>query len=258
VIQAVKAGVPPPSMVPLTGQERAWTSPLWYTPSAEARKNAPADLIVADLKAKGATQLGDVQLKALIVRKAFSVRSNVTGDQVNQDFTSEGNTTIFHVDRYTNVPRGYGTVPRDGYRGTTIPYKIENGKLIMLRPQGPYSFTVYNLGDTYYGARSNEFGYANYEMIPSPQCVLNPLTAMLNQFSIELGPHRTAEATNRPHPEGRGPQLQELKNNTSLKPLEKVEQLKQISGSIVDKINPILNPPHSRNSRSFAEMCDGG
>ena len=46
---------------------------------------------------------------------------------------------------------------------------------------------MYKLGDTYYIARSNEFGYANYEIIPTPQIVLNPLTAMINQFSIELG-----------------------------------------------------------------------
>ena len=37
--------------------------------------------------------------------------------------------------------------------------------------QDPFAVTIYKLGDTYYGARSNEFGYANYEIIPTPQFV---------------------------------------------------------------------------------------
>ena len=41
----------------------------------------------------------------------------------------------------------------------------------------PFEITVYKLGDKYYGARSNEFGYANYEIIP-PIKELNPLTVL--------------------------------------------------------------------------------
>lgn len=36
------------------------------------------------------------------------------------------------------------------------------------RPPSSVKRTVYKLGDKYYGARSNEFGYANYEIIPAP------------------------------------------------------------------------------------------
>ena len=38
----------------------------------------------------------------------------------------------------------------------------------------PIEVTAYKLGDKYYGARSNEFGYVNYEIIPAiPE--VNPL-----------------------------------------------------------------------------------
>jgi hypothetical protein len=41
----------------------------------------------------------------------------------------------------------------------------------------PFEVTVYKLGDKYYGARGNEFGYANYEIVP-PIKELNPLDVL--------------------------------------------------------------------------------
>ena len=180
------------------------SSPIWYTPSADARKNAPAGMTVTDLKAKGATQLGDAQLKALIVGKAFWVRNNATGEQFSVAYTAEGNSNVWHIGHNATIPSYVGNPVRNGYEGVTTPYKIEGGKVVTSTSQAPYSMTIYKLGDTYYGARSNEFGYANYEIIPSPQFVLNPLTATLNTLSIELGLNEQQKQQISPIPARRG------------------------------------------------------
>jgi len=119
--------------------------------------------------------------------------------------------------------------------------------------QDPYSMTIYKLGDTYYGARSNEFGYANYEMIPSPQFVLNPIKAMLNQFSLELGLTQEQRQQIFPVVQQEVPKLEALKKNTSLKPTEKLEQLKLIADDLDGKITPLLNADQQKKFQEIRE-----
>ena len=123
--------------------------------------------------------------------------------------------------------------------------------------QEPYAVTIYKLGDTYYGARSNEFGYANYEIIPSPQFVLNPLTAMLNPFSIELGLNEQQKQQILPFLQDEAKQLGALKKNTSLKPLEKLEQLKQIATKSMPRSRLSWISSNSRSSRPSAKSIGG-
>jgi hypothetical protein len=240
-------------VVPLTGQERAWTSPIWYTPSAEARKLAPAGTTVADLKKKGAGALNDAQLKALIAGKAFWVQNNVTGEQHSVSFTAEGHMTTWHVGRYAEIPSGFGNLMREGYEGTTAPYRIEGGKLITFVSQDPYAVTIYKLGNAYYGARSNEFGFANYEIIPTPQIVINPLSSLSNQFSLELGLTEQQKQQIVPILKDELKQLGALKKDTSLGALKKVERLREIGVAFDEKIKPLINAEQHQKFQAMRE-----
>jgi len=253
LIQAVKAGLPPPDIVPLTGQERAWTSPVWYSPSAEARQKAPAGMSVSDLNKKGVKALNDAQLKALLVGKAIWLRNNVTGEQFFQPFSAEGQTTVLRVGTNATTPSALGNVERDGYQGTTSAYRIEGGKVVIPVSQEPYAFTFFKDGNTTYAARSNEFGYANYEIIPAPQIAANPLTAVGNQFSIGLGLTEEQRKQVLPLLQQEIKQLGALKTDAKLSGLQKVEALRKIGVSFDEMISPLLNAEQQAKFQAMRE-----
>ena len=199
-IQAAKLGIAPPDVVAATQQERAWSSPIWYTPTAEARQAAKAGMSVEALAKQGAVALGDADLKALIVEKSPTLQNNVTGAKFRMIYGASGPANaaqpLTPIDpKYVTSkfaenqgqqrsnyaghgviqPSQIGDPAASSYLGLTSPYYINNGKLVTELLGTPTEVVVYKLGDKYFGARSNEFGYANYEIIPELQ-ELNPLT----------------------------------------------------------------------------------
>ena len=63
-------------------------------------------------------------------------------------------------------PSAVGEVAENGYLGNSQAYWIRNGRIVTSLADTPFEVTVYKMGDRYVAARSNEFGFANYEMLP--------------------------------------------------------------------------------------------
>ncbi len=191
-IQARELGIAPPDVAAAALQERAWSSPIWYTPGAEARRSAKPGVTVADLEKQGAVALNDGELESLIEQKSVWMQNNVTGDKymivygalgkgaaaktmtpdhpgyIAEQFPAkQGQFQVRDVGKNVSMQSLTGDTVAASYLGTSRTYNIANGKIVTELVGTPIEIKVYKLGDKYLGARGNEFGYVNYEIIPA-------------------------------------------------------------------------------------------
>jgi len=81
---------------------------------------------------------------------------------------------VRYVDKKMTMQSLTGDAAEAGRFATSQTYNIKDGKIQTDLVGTPSDITVYKVGDKYLAARSNEFGYANYEIIPIVHA-LNPL-----------------------------------------------------------------------------------
>jgi len=123
--------------------------------------------------------LDEAALKALLVGKYTWVRNNVTGGVFKVQWADNGQMLVMNVDPRIPLPSEVGDVTSGSYLGTPSGYAIRDGKVVTTFGNAEFDYTVYKVaggsndmvtkGDTYLAARSNEFGYANYEIVPTPE-----------------------------------------------------------------------------------------
>ena len=136
--------------------------------------------------------LNDAELKKLIVRKSTWLQNTVTGDKymiiygdlgqgdkgkardpiepgyVTERFpVNQGELQVRHVGKKMPLQSLTGDPVAASYSGTSQTYNIQDGKIVTSLVGTPIETTVYKVGDKYLAARNNEFGYANYEVIPA-------------------------------------------------------------------------------------------
>jgi hypothetical protein len=152
---AKKLGITAPD--PSTLQERAFTSPVWYTPTdAELAKARVQALTVAGLEKEKAKALSTEAIKALLVGKEVRIRNLATGAKYDATYGADGMRTLAATAAWASA-HGQGAAKN--------PYTIKDGKLSSRLDDGSqFSTRLFRHEGRCLAARDDEAGYVNYEV----------------------------------------------------------------------------------------------
>jgi hypothetical protein len=98
------------------------------------------------------------------VGKTLRVRNTATGQRFEILYGTNGRRLILNVDGKQLEAGEIGDVLHSGELGSPALYEIRDGRIITTLGTTPLDVMVYKVGDKYVAARSNEFGFANYEL----------------------------------------------------------------------------------------------
>jgi hypothetical protein len=116
------------------------------------------------------------------------IRNTVTGGLFRIVWNKDGQRAVFNVDPATPQPAHVGDAAQDSYLGSSSSYTIKGGKVVESFGNTPIELTIYKIstprwgeaqtkelavGEKYLGARSDEFGFANYELVTVPENLID-------------------------------------------------------------------------------------
>ena len=94
----------------------------------------------------------------------MKVRNRVTNQNFDVLFGEHGQRVITELNGGRPSADDVLQIMHPSTSGSSADYAIKDGHIITTIDGSPFELTVYTSGDKYVAARSNEFGYANYEV----------------------------------------------------------------------------------------------